>query len=292
MTIKVSSRKFIGVSRVAENKKRGSHIVEVYPREQLPTVDDAITPALQKVEFQGIDCGERPYSAVLQRGFTIPCKWLGSTNRATPPDVRRGERVNIYRDGDSQNYYWSAIGQDDHLRRLETVILTINANPDNSDVEPGPDNTWSIEMSSHEGHITLRTTQANNEKAAWILQFDCADGKFVVEDEKGMHFLKDSVNDLIRLQNQATSKIELNKKDINIFCEENININSKNLTQIIKEVIKTETKTITTQSESTSWNNSNAWSLETGTFTAQAQQSAELKAGSTVTIQGSSVFIN
>lgn len=268
---------YLGIGIVAENKPRDTDIVEVWPLEIIPEFNDDVTPATEDYVVTAVDCLHQPYKVTLKRGATIPCTWIRETNRKTSPDVRRGERVEIYRVGDSEQYYWRSCGRDDHLRRLETIIITASDIPVNDNSELDDTNTWSIELNTHEGHLTIRTTMSNGEVAAWTIQADGADGKFTVEDQKGNHVFIDSPNDHIQLKNAAESFLELNKKNITAECLETFRLKCKDA------VIDTQT---------TKWTNAKSWALDTDTYTVNAGATAELKAGSTVTISGSVVKIN
>jgi hypothetical protein len=274
-----SNIRYIGRGFVAANKERGTDMVEVWPAELMPELNDDLTPATQDLSFTGISCDKKPYRVQLKRGFTLECKWYGDKlgNRVTAPDVRRGERVNIYQVGDSELYYWESLGIDQHLRRLETIIETISDIPDNDDTVPDDTNTWTIEKNTHEGHITIRTTQSNGEKAAWTVQIDGADGKVVIEDQKGNHIFVDSVEDHIQLRNAQESFFELNKTNITAECKETFRLKCKDA------IIETET---------TKWTNGKSWDLNTDTFKVNAGSTAELVAGSSVTIQGSVIKLN
>ncbi|CAH0447968.1 baseplate assembly protein [Vibrio phage vB_VpaM_sm033] len=261
---------------VAVNKERDSDIISAWPIDLLPEIDDDLTDAQEVVEIKTIDDMGKPVYYKSKRSAVMKnLKWGGETNRDTSPDVRRGERIEIYQIGDDDRYYWTSAGLDDHLRRLETIVRTCNANPSN-DIPNDDTNVYREEWSGHDGHITLVTTQANGEAAAWTRQYNCTDGIYIVEDEKGNIIYVDSVNTDIMIRNAEGTYIQAVKDTINMKCV-NWNVDAEN---------------IKINSKQTSWSNSDGWTLNTGTFTASAGQSATLKAGGTVTINGSSVAIN
>lgn len=272
-----SNIRLLGLGFVAENKKRNTNTVHVWPVEIVPDLKDDLTTATKTTEVTGVDCKGTPYRVSIEQTMTIPCEWYGDTNRATSPDVRRGERVLIYQIGDSEKYYWASLGQDDHLRRKERIIFTINDMPNNADTDPDDTNTWTVELNTFEGHITIRTTMSDNEKAAWVIQIDGADGKYIVEDHKGNHSFIDSVENHIQLKNANDSMFELNKENITAICNETFRLKCKSA------IFETET---------TKWTNGQSWDLSTDTYTVKAGSTAELKAGSTVTIAGSVIKLN
>lgn len=266
----------ISTGIVAMNKERGSKEISAWPIDLLPELDDELTDASRIVNVKAIDSFGNPVVYRVEQSAVIkPIIWIGDTNRYTPPDVRRGERVDIYQVGNDDRYYWSARGQDEHLRRLETVLFGISANPDNNK-ENSRDNSYFWEWSSHDGHITLQTSQANGEKAAFTFQFDTFKGLLVIEDEKGNTIYLDSVNTDIMFENADGSFIQLIKDVINVKTK-TLNVDAEN---------------INIKSKQTKWDNSGTWTLNTKDATISATSSATVSGSSKVTVTGGSVFIN
>lgn len=211
-----SKLKFISRAFAAENKKRGTDELRVIPVEIYADIDDDLTTDKQDSTRHGIDADGEPYRVKIVKHAHIKAKWKGDTNRATAPDVRRNERINLYQLSDSEIYYWEVEGLDDNLRRLETVVYTFNANPVNDNKDGGLDDTWTVAISTHDGHITLKTTQANSEAAAWTCQFDCLKGKFTLEDEKKNYFYFDSVKTDMHFRNKDGTYFQMIKDTINL----------------------------------------------------------------------------
>lgn len=235
-----SEFKFVSLGRVAENKKRDTKIIEVTPFEALPDVSSELNSAVVKGKRQGVSFhNEELYSVEIKLGTTIPATWLGETNSVLAPDVRRGEQVRLFKQGDSDKWYWSSLGRDDHLRRLETKIYRWSANPKIEDAETTAENCYQIEISAHDKHITLSTGTANGEFTQFILQFNLKDGVFVVQDGEGNSISLDSMNTVIKLLNKDQTLVELDKEILNLFSLDKINVETKDFT------IKAETVTVT-----------------------------------------------
>lgn len=260
---------------VAVNKERNSKVISAWPIDLLPELDDDLTDASEIVEIKAIDdFGKTVFYKARRSAVIKNIVWGGDTNRLTAPDVRRGERVNIYQVGDDDRYYWSSCGMDDNLRRLETVIRTVNANPDNNK-ENDETNTWREEWNAHDGHITLQTTMANGEVAAFTIQTNGKTGVYVVEDEKGNMIYLDSVNTDIAMVNADGTMVQLIKDTINMKCV-NWNVDAEN---------------ITINSKKTTWNSSDNWNLSTKSFNVSAGSSATIQGGA-VTINGTPIKLN
>ncbi|UKZ10991.1 hypothetical protein CZP2022_268 [Vibrio phage C-ZP2022] len=261
---------------VAANKSRGTDLISAWPIDLLPELNGELTTDSETIEVKAINDMGSPVTYRAKRSAVLKnIKWFGETNRVLPPDVRRGERVDIWQIGNDDRYYWVSEGKDDVLRRLETWAFAISANPDNAK-QNDETNTYRWEWSSHDKHITLVTTMANGERAAWIEQYNLEEGYWVREDEKGNSWTFDSTNTDFKFENVDGSIFQIIKEDINLKCK-NFNVDADN---------------ITVKSKKTTWSNSDAWNLSTGTFGVDAKNSAELKAGGSVTINGSTVAIN
>ena len=68
----------------------------------------------------------------IQTTNAIRAEWLGdSTNRITPPDVRRGEKVQIFQYSNVDKYYWQTITQPGvNVRKKETIVEAISNTTD------------------------------------------------------------------------------------------------------------------------------------------------------------------
>lgn len=285
----------------ADNLVSGSDILEVYPEELLPTFGGEVTPDTILVETKGVDQEGNVYQTSMKAGLTFECKWLKGGRSILPDNVRRGERIVIYRQGDSDKYYWRSAGMDQNLRRLETIILCVSANPDNDDQdEPSPDNSYFLEISTHSKVITLSTSMMNGEQAAFYLQIDTGEGTIRFTDEKGNKTFFDSVNTFFEMLNVDLTRFTVNKKIIDVFAEESITFTTKdffieagNSIQFnAGEFFKLTTKATTIESSDTV-------DIKTTTFTTEASSAFNVKtnifnveAGGTATIKSPMITLD
>jgi len=242
----------VSIGIVAENKKRGTDIVHVWPVELVSNFSGEVNIDTLETSTNGIDNNGDFYKVEIGLGETIPAQWLGENNRRTSPDVRRGEQVIIYQSGDSaEGYYWDAMGRqkDLDLRRLETVVWAWSGDPKNRDTTFSRDNSYALEVSTHDKHITLTTSRANGEKASYTMQFNTGDGKFVLEDDIGNRFYLDSPEHHFRIENPDESFLEINKTVFNLFTKDEINLETNRYKLIAKDSITTETSTYTETSD-------------------------------------------
>lgn len=211
---------------VAENKPLSTNDCLVTPYEVFPMMDGDLGDDEEEVETEGVDSFDIPFKIKVKISSTIACKWYPrGSNRHTAPDVRKGERVEIWRFGDSPEYYWVPKGLDDHLRRLETVRFLFNADPDGlGDNPPSPENCWVVEISTHEKKITIQTTKINEEPFAYTIQLNAAEGYFTVMDDADNYLMLDSAERHIRFQNGDGAFLELLKRNISAYAPDDINV--------------------------------------------------------------------
>lgn len=220
----VSMFRCVAIGTAAENKKLKSYELLVTPHEKMPFMDGEIVDKVDDMEYEVKDSVGNIQAGVAFVATATPATWLPDSNRVTPPDIQRGEMVELWQMAGNDRYYWRSMGKDEKLRRLETVVLGISANPDPDADGRLPENMYFIEISSHSKTITLSTSQKNGEFCTYDFQFDLANGKVVLQDNLGNYGFLDSKNQHIKLQNQLGTFFELNKQDINGYAPKNITL--------------------------------------------------------------------
>lgn len=236
----------------ADNKQLNSHELEVIPLEVFPLTQGAVNSESQEIKYEGVDQEGKIENLSITVKPSITCKWLQwGSNRATPPDVRRGERILIYRYADSDNqYYWKETGLDDHLRRLETVVYLFSADPDGlSNTPRSPENSYSIAISTHTKQISINTVKLNGEPFAYQIQLNTDVGAFVIEDDIGNFIQLDSAEHCITLHNADDTDFKLDKENFILFAKDsytadikqNYSITCTNYSLTASESIKLDT---------------------------------------------------
>lgn len=214
---------------VAANKALDSDLIEVVPIEEMNFVDGQLSDNVKPYEASGTDSQGQAYQHSLDTTVSVLAKWIpdGISNRATPPDVRRGERIQIWQYGDQDKYYWSTLFYEPDLRKLETVIFTFSNTRDES-AKSTPDTTYYMEVSTHRKHITLHTSKSDGEPFVYDIQLDTANGFLLIKDDIGNYVQMDSKNVRIELKNADGSWIDMNRKVINITAPDTINMKAGN----------------------------------------------------------------
>ena len=216
------------IGYAAQNKTLDSVALEVFPAEMLPFTDGEITSFLDNHTHTGVDGSGKSYSSKMQTGNSVKAYWLAfGSNRMTPPDIRRGERVLVYQYADDDKYYWKETGLDDNLRRLETVVYAFSATKDESTRVLTPDNSYMLVVSTHQKQITLTTSKANGEPFKYTFQFDLNAGNVVLQDDVGNFVQMTSKTNNVTMRNGNGSLLSILGNDIFGQCANNFNITCK-----------------------------------------------------------------
>jgi phage gp45-like len=236
---------------VAENASlspnaKGEYEILVVPIEVLNMLDGDIRSNPTKQSISGTDASGRNYTTSAIHDNAIVAVWynMSGDNRITAPNVRRGERVRIYRYGDSDKFYWVASGQDNKLRKLETVAHAYSATTDNSDDTLSAENSYYSEVSTHEKRVTFSTSKKNGEVAAYTVQIDAANGFVHIQDDAGQVFELDTQNNRMTMTNAQGSQVRVDKQNISIVCSDTLAINATNAVNIQTKDLKITTQTM------------------------------------------------
>jgi hypothetical protein len=247
--METSRLRIYSIGVVAENKKLtttdGSPdpMVMVTPIEQMTMLDGEIKSEPLSPEATGTDGSGANYTSKVTVDNAVQAKWFPmATNRMTPPDVRRGERVLLWQYGDTDTFYWTELGWDDHLRKLETVRYSFSGTADESVDPTKPENCYFLEVSTHTGLITLKTSKVNKELCAYVLQLNTITGVFIIADDIGNNMHLDSKNTLIEFTNANGTTIQLDKSKIFAHADDTITFDAGNAIYLKAPLIQFDCK--------------------------------------------------
>lgn len=244
--MQLSKLHWYSVGYAVENKPLSSWDLEVYPAEVAGYTDGEISQERGEETAEGIDAFGQKYSIRVESSHSLKARWMSfESNRKTPPDVRRGEKVFIYRFADVDKYYWMSDKESEHLRRLETVIYAISATRDESTKELTAENTYYLEVSSHTKQITLHTSKTDGEPFAYTFQFNLKEGAVVLEDDDGNSFQLDSAERQLTIKNKDGSLLDVNKRDILIEAPDSVTVRTRKYNVIAETINRVVTTSIT-----------------------------------------------
>lgn len=235
----------VAIGIAVENKVLGDKSLKVTPHEKFPFMDGELAARVDTMEYNTTDKDGKATGGTAFVSNDITARWLPESNRLTAPDIQRGERVSLWQYANNDKYYWRSMGLDDYLRRLETVIWGINANPNakkksqgdvGNDFEFDPDDMYFVEFSSHSKMVTFSTSKKNGEFCAYDFQFDMANGKVVLQDDLGNFQFLDSKNTHLKMQNMLGTYFELNKQNMRGYAPQNIDFECGNQFKVKSKV--------------------------------------------------------
>lgn len=234
----VSRLKIHSYGIAAADKLRSSRFVEVTPVEDFPMLSGVISSNATQYTASGVDAQGQSYSESIKQTVTYNAEWLpmGGSNRTTAPDVRQGERLALYRMGDSDKYYWTTFTDDLHLRKLETVIYAWSASTAQSGPTANTDNaggqntdaSYFLEISTHDKLVHFHTSQANGEVCAYDVQINPGQGVLQFMDSIGNVFMLDTKNLVMQMQNADGTAVVLSKKNLYLNAPETLYLQAKN----------------------------------------------------------------
>lgn len=220
----------IGIA--AQNKHLDSDQIYVLPIEVTPYVNGELDSDPKPFDAEGVDKYNEPYMVTVEKDQAVKAEWLriSHTNRRTSPDIRRGERVLLYRHSDSERLYWDSMGMDDHLRRLETVIYSWSATPREDEDATSPGHSYSFEICTHTKQVTFTTERdpaegggGDGEPFTYTFQFNTGYGSVTLTDHVGNYLELDSPETRWTVMNKNGTYTKWDKDDIIMYAPGEIN---------------------------------------------------------------------
>jgi hypothetical protein len=244
--MQISKFNIFSTGYAAENKTLSSKELQVFPAEILPYVDGEVIFEPIEIEESGEDYFGEQYTVKVETSLSINCTWLQmGSNRQTPPDIRRGERILIYRYADTDKYYWATLGMDEHLRRLETVVYAWSNIREGNIEALTPDNSYYAEISTHNKHITLQTNKSDGEPFAYTIQIETKEGNVVISDDAGTFIHVESAQRRVEIQNKDTSRIIIDKGKGYFITPESIEMVTRDYSVKCETALLNATKSVT-----------------------------------------------
>ena len=278
----VSQLRFYSWGIVAAHKPINSNTIEVYAVETFPFVDGEVTDAILDETYSGTDSASSSFTAQLKTSVSLSANWarVGESNRLTSPDVRRGERVVIWRFADSDHFFWTTLLQDSKLRRLETVVYGFSSNP--SVGETTKDDYYFLEVSTHTGLITFHTTNKNGEFCTYDFQINTKTGYATLQDSLGNYLMLNSKETLTKIRNADDSYFEASHGNVTVSCPGTLTLKAdKIVSQSAGSTSITAGSDLTAQASSISTASSGAYSATGADVTVSGNTAVTITSPST-----------
>lgn len=250
----------------AANLEFGQKELEVTPVENLAQLDGEVTDTQVDVESTGVDKDGNTYSTSQKASNSIKAMWLPlDTYRAFPGLIRRGERVMIWRVGDTDKYYWTEMGLDDTTRRKDIMTFLIPNSSKEGEDSRTPDTAYFIEVNTVDKHITIQTNKNDGEQFAYLFQLNPGGKNATLCDDAGNYIQLDSTLQKIIAKNQMGSEFWIEKGKGGMKTPENILFETKTL-DIKATTMNVTVDNYTVKATATTWSGS-SYSIKSGSFT-------------------------
>lgn len=158
----------------------------------------------------------------------IMAKWVGDgTNRQTPPDVCAGETVHIYRNSDTDEYFWSCFMREPSIRRQETVCYMFSNLKDGVKAFDKDTSYW-FEVSTRDKYLKLHTSNNDGEPVIIDVTINAAEGYVSLNDDSGVNSFKvDFKNG--ELKSSMREAIDFSAKRISLNAQEELKFTGPSL---------------------------------------------------------------
>jgi len=244
-----------GVGTVTIDKETNTDEIMVHVKSLFPDADgEAVTQAETKTVTVQTPSGDSKSSTTLQ-GNTVSAKWMPfNTNRITPPDVRKGSKVVVYKFKGQNTFRWTYFGMDGTLR-LETVIWAFSASPNVNENSPlTPDNYYMMLISTHQKKIQLITGQGNGEPTSYVMELNTGTGQFSIVDGEQNVVSLNSMEHAFSYMNAEKTFFNFMKKNITLSCEDTLILKAaEKILMQCKQLVLKATTSINVETQTTTW---------------------------------------
>lgn len=218
---KLEATEYIGYA--AADKEEDSQILKVYVPGFLPFVSGELKA--MEVNNQVSTKGTTPYQGKVKTTNIIEAKYRGETsNRAFPPDIRKGEEVIVFNYADDNTWYWRSSARNDNARRTETYRVEVSGTLENTG-KVDDDNTYFFELDTRRTHsIRISTSNKDGEQFRYTFKIDADNNSVFLGDDGGNQFYIKSDQPRVCMKNTSNSMVDLNDKNIVIMAENDISI--------------------------------------------------------------------
>ncbi len=227
------------IGTAAEDIEFGTRELEVWPGEQMQATDGDVTTNQSNIKAEGQDAIGRKYTQNINTGNVIRAEWLSrNTHRPFPGLIRRGEKVMLWRNSDSDEFWWEEMGDDIRYRRGDVFSLACISTVVNEGDPISMENTYWFEIDSLNGVIRLSTTDLNGEACTYLFELMTREGVFRIEDSVGNYLKLESTEQRWTVVNAAETELVMDKENTTLSMNGKFTVNALNMECNIKELIK------------------------------------------------------
>lgn len=219
-----------GIGTVANQLITGNEPISVFLHELTGFVDGVIGDDIKTNTVKSSD--GKVYSVKVNTSNIVKAVWINNnSNRVTPPNVRPGEKVEIWTYGDSDKYYWKTMGSELDLRGLEHVKY-VYKNTDET-VAVDDSNSYTYTISTLNKLVVLNTSANNGELTSYNIGLDTMNGTYQILDGRDNHIKLLSGDDRLDVNVNNAVSMALTKLSITNGSDEIVSL----LIELIEAII-------------------------------------------------------
>lgn len=255
---------------VVEDKTEDGWEIEVYPMQTIPGYSGVLTD--DPTERASIkDAFGKNTDTIIKKDRRIKCTWLplfNSSNRVSPPSVRKEETVLIVQFGNLDKYFWiGSIFADSDLRKNEKMITFLSNKQEKSKEVDSLENGYYSAIDTYNKYIKVHTSKNDGEYTTYDMALQTKRGRWYFKDGKGNNIELDSTKDTMyinmfnELYVNIKNYIEANTVDTVINSRDTITCNTTDYQHNASKTIEWNTTDTTLNSSSTITNNTTDYTL-------------------------------
>lgn len=210
---------FHSLGIVAKDKPRNTDIIDVFLVEQFPHTNGPVNESKNKLSTNTANLKGVKTMAKVEGKATSKAGWLpyGHSNRMSSPDVIENETVAVFKYGDTGLFYWTTIFREPKIRRLETVMYAFG-NLREKLVPFDKKSSYWFQVSTHDKHIHLHTSDSDGEPYIYDIYLDTAYGSLEIKDDVGNYIKLDSPRNNVHVE--TNESITGKTKHIYFECDD------------------------------------------------------------------------
>ena len=207
---------------VAQDKAAGSREILVHPQDTLPFATGELKPKAQTVSVQTNDTHQGGATGQVTETNVVRAIFKGSTDSDMPPDIVKGEIVELTQDSNTGTLYWSASGRTTHERSRERKEMRA-ANKEGYSKSLDDGNSYFIRINTlTTKEIRLQTTKSDGEEFAYTIVINPSESKIQICDNENNEITIESKDEHVFMRNKSESIVDICKENIVIACKDSI----------------------------------------------------------------------
>lgn len=205
----MSKLSIYSIGIVVADKQLDTWDIEVFPVESLPTATGDVSQT-RKISGNIKNIKGDTIAVEVEKGNTITASWLsfGQYNRASAPDICRGETVLLFRYGGEDDFYWIPLFSEFDLRKQESVMYFFSNKAGVAKEDELSDLGYWFLADTINKNVQLHTSTNDGEAAGYDISIDTRGGKLTIKDTNENSIILDSVSGEYTVTSKE--KVELN----------------------------------------------------------------------------------